>query len=85
MDAPSLYVGGHSGGHRIKFHKILEDNRKRKVPGTLDFTRFSELFGGDNRDRTGDLLNAIQRKVVAVQRFLGYLVVTWWSQKPNNF
>ena len=79
MDAPSLYVGGHSGGHRIKFHKILEDNHKRKVPGTLDFTRFSELFGGDKRDRTADLLNAIQCKNVANTGFFGCLVVIWWS------
>ena len=44
MRMPSYYIGGHSGGHRRKFAKILEDKYKRKVPGTLDFTRFSELL-----------------------------------------
>ena len=75
MDAPPLYVGGHSGGHRRKFLKILENNNKRKVPRSLDFTGFSELFGGDNRDRTGDLLNAIQRKDGLNTSFFGCLAV----------
>ena len=76
---PSYYIGGHCGGHRRKFPKIGANKSKRKVPGTLDFPRFSELFGGDKRDRTADLLNAIQRKVVVAQRFFGCLVVIWWS------
>ena len=85
MDAPFLHIGGHNGGHRRKFLKILENNNKEKVPRSLDFTGFSELFGGDNRDRTGDLLNAIQRETLAAVRFFGVLVVTWWSQKVKNF
>ena len=31
---PSYYIGGHGGGHRRKFAKILENNYKRKVPRT---------------------------------------------------
>ena len=38
-----LYVGGHDGGHRKKFRKILENNLQRKIPKSLDFTGFSEL------------------------------------------
>jgi hypothetical protein len=34
-----------------------------------------ELFGGDKRDRTADLLNAIQRKVVAAQGVLALSTV----------
>ena len=39
-----LYIGSHGGSHRKKFAKILEDIFKRKVPKTLDFKGFSELF-----------------------------------------
>ena len=73
------YVGGHSGGHRRKLLKILENNNKEKVPRSLDFTGFSELFGGDKRDRTADLLNAIQREILVALRFFSVLVVIWWS------
>lgn len=40
---PSYYIGGHTGGHRRKLLKILENNFKRKVPKSLGFTGFSEL------------------------------------------
>ena len=57
---PFYYVGGHSGGHRRKFPKILENKNNKKYRKTLVLSGFTVLFGGDNRDRTGDLLNAIQ-------------------------
>jgi hypothetical protein len=44
LDALFNYIGGHSGGHRRKLSKIIENKNKEKVPGTLDFTRFSELL-----------------------------------------
>jgi hypothetical protein len=37
------------------------------------------VFGGDKRDRTADLLNAIQEKTIAAQGFFTHLVVIWWS------
>ena len=63
---PFCYVGGHSGGRRRKFAKIGANFSKRKVPQTKQNQWFTELFGGDKRDRTADLLNAIQRKVVGI-------------------
>ena len=59
-----------------KFQKIKIQKKFREPLILLGSRNF---FGGDNRDRTGDLLNAIQRKVVVAQRFFGLLVVTWWS------
>ena len=45
------------GGNFSEFLRILE---KRKTAKTLDFKRFFDGFrGGDKRDRTADLLNAI--------------------------
>ena len=63
-----------TGENYSKLEKIIEIKKFRK---TLISSGFTELFGGDKRDRTADLLNAIQRKVVVAVRFFGYLVATW--------
>ena len=56
--------------NRRKFLKILENSYKKKNPGKPVFSRlFGTFCGGDNRDRTGDLLNAIQYKPVDLQWF----------------
>jgi hypothetical protein len=54
--------GGHDGGHRIKFLKTGEYFYTEKVRKKARFLSKSGLFGGDKRDRTADLLNAIQCK-----------------------
>lgn len=41
---PFNNIGGHRGGHRRKILKILENKNKRKVPETIDFTRFPGTF-----------------------------------------
>ena len=53
---------GETGKNFTEFHKILEDSlNKEKTAETLVNSRFSTVFlGGDNRVRTGALLNAIQ-------------------------
>ena len=46
-------------GQNVRFKKVpnfLRSKTKKKFRKT----EFSELFGGDKRDRTADLLNAIQ-------------------------
>ena len=52
--------GGHGGGHRNKFLKTGEYFYTEKVRKKTRFLSKSGLFGGDKRDRTADLLNAIQ-------------------------
>ena len=44
---------------KFKKRKIIKKYRK-----TLILSGFAVFFGGDNRDRTGDLLNAIQCKIL---------------------
>ena len=53
----------------------------RKQKKALKTNGFQGFDGGDKRDRTADLLNAIQRKSLDFTGFFGCLVVTWWSQK----
>ena len=55
----SLIVGGHSGGHRRKLLEILYNKTCAKVRKTPYFVVKYGVFGGDKRDRTADLLNAI--------------------------
>jgi hypothetical protein len=80
LQRPFINIGGHRGGHRRKNLKILENRQKRKNRQNRWYTTILAAFlGGDNRDRTGDLLNAIQAKSVGIAHFFGCLVVTWWS------
>ena len=67
------------------YSKLLRIKRKKKFLKPTKFGKFQELFGGDKRDRTADLLNAIQEKVVLPQRLFALMVVTWWSQKITRF
>ena len=43
-----------------KFKKIILRKKLGKSPENRSFQGFLFLFGGDKRDRTADLLNAIQ-------------------------
>ena len=56
------------------FFKVYKNNKKFRKP--LILLGFRKLSGGDSRDRTGDLLNAIQWKSVAALRVFGSKGVT---------
>jgi hypothetical protein len=47
----------------------------KKYRKTMILSGFTVLFGGDKRDRTADLLNAIQLKSVENTSFFGYSAV----------
>ena len=57
-----------------KFQEIKIKEKFRKPLISLGFRNF---YGGDKRDRTADLLNAIQVKDGLNTRFLVFLVATW--------
>ena len=60
-----------------KFKKIFLRKKLGKSPENRSFQGFSFLFGGDKRDRTADLLNAIQVESLANTGIFGHLVATW--------
>ena len=60
-----------------KFKKIILRKKLGKSPKNRSFQGFSFLFGGDKRDRTADLLNAIQVESLANTGIFGCLVATW--------
>ncbi len=65
--------GGHGGGHRKKFLKTGEYFYTEKVRKKTRFLSKSGLFGGDKRDRTADLLNAMEERVHNYE----YLCTKW--------
>ena len=52
------------------YSKFQEIKIKEKFRKPLISLGFRNISGGDNRDRTGDLLNAIQTKNVGITRVL---------------
>jgi hypothetical protein len=68
-------LGCNKGCNRRKFLKILENKYNKKYRKTLDLSGFTVLFGGDKRDRTADLLSAIQSKSVGNTSFFWCLAV----------
>ena len=68
---PLYCIGSSVGSSRRKFLKILENKTKKKNSEKPWFYwLFGTFSGGDKRDRTADLLNAIQRKSVGITGFL---------------
>ena len=62
---------------------------KKKTPQSLQSQGFQGvLVGGDKRDRTADLLNAIQNIIVVPLRltgaFVSYLLVTSTASSPQT-
>ena len=66
------YIPDEDQNERIHSNPFLFPPRRKKAPNSFEF----EAFGGDNRDRTGDLLNAIQalsQLSYTPTRLLGYI------------
>ena len=60
-----------------KSEKIIPSKKLGKSPENRSFQGFSFPFGGDKRDRTADLLNAIQRETLGNTGIFEPLVATW--------
>ena len=60
-----------------KSEKIILSKKLGKSPENRSFQGFLSPFGGDKRDRTADLLNAIQVETLANTGIFGHLVATW--------
>ena len=50
----------HRVNHRTKLYKVLQNRPSKKVRKKHRIFKIRYFFGGDKRDRTADLLNAIQ-------------------------
>ena len=66
------------------FRKLWSIKIAKKYRKTAILSDSTVLFGGDKRDRTADLLNAIQQKSVDITSFFGCLGVTGGSQENSK-
>ena len=62
---------GVTGKNFAKSEKIITGKKLGKSPENRSFQGFLFLFGGDKRDRTADLLNAIQGETLGNTGFFG--------------
>ncbi len=60
-----------------KFKKIILRKKLGKSPENRSFQGYSFPVGGDKRDRTADLLNAIQVETLENTGIFEHLVATW--------
>ena len=60
-----------------KSEKIILSKKLGKSPENRSFQGFLSPIGGDKRDRTADLLNAIQVETIENTGIFGLLVATW--------
>ena len=71
-----IFRGVTRGVIEENFSKFLGTEIIKKYRKTLVLSGFTVFFGGDNRDRTGDLLNAIQNENGLNTSFFSYKGVT---------
>ena len=76
MDALSIFRGVTRGVIEENYSKFQKIKTKEKFQEPLILLDSRNFFGGDKRDRTADLLNAIQAKSVANTSFFGSKGVT---------